>query len=321
MRKKLILSAAIFVVFAAGFFFKPLSVYAAESPTMLAFGDSITNGYGVGRENSYVKLFADENGFNLTNYAVDGLKSGGLKTILDGCLSDTEKTAEIKNAKLIMVCIGANDILSVVGEEFDGLSQTPTPTNINALTERLSSAEVRIKLQDAVDAFAVMFQEIIAELSALNDNIVAMTVYNPYSGIIIENPARGINRFNLGLMTELWIEKINAIIKAQPSIKIFDLYRAFEEYTGTEKLVVADFNLASINTDPHPTLKGQSYIYETLNAFYHTPSAPPETPKFPVWAIVLISVFGALFIAAVVLAIIKREEVRKFIKRIKRKLV
>ncbi len=72
--------------------------------TILTFGDSLTYGYGVNRAESYPSKLASLTGRHVLNEGVNG------DTSTDG-LRRLEKILDNKSIKLMILCLGANDII------------------------------------------------------------------------------------------------------------------------------------------------------------------------------------------------------------------
>jgi lysophospholipase L1-like esterase len=241
--------------------------------TWVAFGDSITAGEGVGRTNSYADQFAAANNFEINNMAVSGYTSSDLLALLNGL--SAAQWDSIHRSDGVILCIGANDILSRVGT---AIGTPTTPQEIMAAIGALQSPAFETSMQTALDNFKTNFIEILDKIK--NDNIIILTIYNPYSGVEVGD-------FNLGLLAETYITELNTIIKAYAP-RYFDMFaqiRAYEDEHGFPP-VFADFtNLLNINYDPHLTLTGQTYVAEQLNTYYLTqvsdieqdPDIPLET--------------------------------------------
>ncbi len=78
---------------------------------MVILGDSIAGGYGLDPETeyTYAQICADYLGCNVENYAVDGLDSAELCTMLETL--DDEKKQAVSDADVVVISIGGNDII------------------------------------------------------------------------------------------------------------------------------------------------------------------------------------------------------------------
>jgi lysophospholipase L1-like esterase len=271
-----------------------LRVFAdSYTQTWWAFGDSITAGEGVGIDNSYANQFAAKSNFELNNLAVSGHTSADCLTLLNGMT--TAQWDSMHHSDGVILCIGANDILSVAATVLGDISTAPVV---------LQSAEFQTAMQTAITNFETNYIAILERLK--NDNIIALTIYNPYSGVT----AGG---FNLGLLTEIYIEQLNGIIK-QHAPQYFDMFyyvKLYENEHGKPP-VFADFtDITNINYDPHLTLAGQSYVAEQLNIFYHDQTdnsiAPDHTPKGILRIILLCIAVSLIFGGMVILMYIRNK--------------
>ena len=82
---------------------KPLQAVSV-SDTILAFGDSLTAGYGTEPENSYPSVLAELSGRRVVNAGISG------ETTSEGLLRFAE-TLDTHNPKLLILLEGGNDIL------------------------------------------------------------------------------------------------------------------------------------------------------------------------------------------------------------------
>jgi lysophospholipase L1-like esterase len=271
-----------------------------QQKTYIAFGDSITAGYGVGADNSYAKLFADDGGYSLTNYAVSGWDSGDLLTLLGG---GTIAAETLQNTDLITVCIGANDLLKLLTPLAGDFAAVTNIGDLAAIAETLQSSAFINQIFTAIKNFGNNFIEIRAKLPA---DTIYFTIYNPYSGI-------NLGLFNFGLYCDVYIEQLNNIIRGSGA-KVFDLYGTFATYKGTQPLVAADFTAMPVNPDPHPTLAGQQYTAEQFGAWLQQENNHKNNDdntarnKLPWWAITLICVGGAAAAGGIIFIIIKRKQ-------------
>ncbi|MCL2631082.1 MAG: SGNH/GDSL hydrolase family protein [Firmicutes bacterium] len=271
--KKLIPLIIILLIISACFQTPAFFASAQDEGSVIAFGDSITNAYGLSKDESYAKLFADRNNFALTNHAKDGLTSEGLINLLGGVPKE-----DISNANLVILCIGANDLLSIVTSQFEGINSFE---QIAELANLVSLNEFLLSLESAIVNFKVNYEAIIKEIKTHNKNIYSLNVYNPYHGISVGSALFGIPQINVGDFVGEWIEKLNKAIgdinKAEGVITV-DIFSAFKDYNGTARLVNAhiDFMQLKFEVDPHPTLKGQEVIYSALLKEYLKNNGNPK---------------------------------------------
>lgn len=95
------------------------TVSFAKNCTILALGDSISAGYGLSDREAecFVSLMAQE-GDSVINHAVDGNKA----TDIISQLTDTENEnyvspEDIKNADIVTITCGGNDMMSLLYEK------------------------------------------------------------------------------------------------------------------------------------------------------------------------------------------------------------
>src|SRR5699024_5743876 len=99
-------------------------LFLKKDTHIVALGDSLTQGVGdVSGEGGYVGILdktinKEEKRTAFTNFGKRGSRTDQL---LDR-LSDPEITKEIKKADIILITIGANDIMQVVKENFTNLT-------------------------------------------------------------------------------------------------------------------------------------------------------------------------------------------------------
>lgn len=75
-----------------------------NNDTILAFGDSITYGFGVGVNNSYPKILAKKINTNIINAGMNGDTTSNALKRLPALLNDN-------SIKLMFLCLGSNDLL------------------------------------------------------------------------------------------------------------------------------------------------------------------------------------------------------------------
>lgn len=157
---------------------------ALASPLYLALGDSITTGYTIGGDHltdkSFAQIVTNRKGLTLENMAVDGNTALGImEQIQNGALDD-----KIKNAALITISCGGNDLLNVLydlvmGTDFDSSDfLTFIGSAMSILGDYPESEEFDIALND----FIVNLNSVISYIRGINKEtaVVVLTQYNPY---------------------------------------------------------------------------------------------------------------------------------------------
>jgi len=160
------------------------NAHAAESPTILVFGDSLSAGYGIDVDQSWVTLLQkrlDETGYEyrVVNASISGETTAGGATRIDSAIVTFEP-------ELIILELGANDGLR-------GFPTASIQSNIETIARRArdSGAEVvllgiRIPTNYGVrytQAFEAVFSDVAADLEirwieffmdgiALNDELL-----------------------------------------------------------------------------------------------------------------------------------------------------
>lgn len=256
---------------------------------IVALGDSITRGYGLGNpeKERFTALVAEQlekiyNHVEVTNYAVDGMTSSGLLDLLES--GGAEK---LKEADIVMLCIGANNVLQYAADLFlhdntdiqklleaygsfllGDRSNTDAPQAVKAYFEKVtayaSSPEFTIKLEDGLAKLREDIPVIISFIRKENPSakIYFANVYSPYKGMNITLPYVE-TILPLGDLSDQNVEKINKIIddlKDAGGYTVVDVYTRFKN--SREKIINAGLDLSTmnINFDPHPNKRGHALI-------------------------------------------------------------
>lgn len=271
------------------FCFCPVSIFAADKGTYLALGDSITTGYGLedaGTEAFPVLLTEalGEEVDSLVNKAVNG----DTAVQLLAHLSEEAYREAVRDAKLITVTVGGNDLMALLYAFLaDALGMSAE--EVRAILEAGEDMETLTLAAEAINngSFAPTEEEIgavidnitkiVAEIKALNADavIVIATQYHPY-----ENLAADIREVYdlLPLVGKEYIPLADAILKLSDTVEdalgtlntliaagegyyVADTYTAFTE---------SDINLCnaalttgpsvSVNLDFHPNAAGHAVI-------------------------------------------------------------
>ena len=274
----------------------PASALAAggEQKSYVALGDSITTGYGLAeKEAGFARQVADSNGYTLTNLAKDGATSTDLLEVVK-----SEANADtLKNADLITVTIGGNDLMNALyaylAEEYNNKQNSDTPITAADVKASLAGTLSEIpqvamlsfaasKIPDfpdstaantALSTFATNFSSIISAIKGNNSSaeIIVVNQYNPYSRLSTGN------LLDLSALDSA-VQALNTAISsgATAGYTVADVYTAFEE--ATENPCNASVSLPSINLDFHPNATGHGLIADTISALL-TDDGGSEDPE------------------------------------------
>jgi len=142
-----------------------------------ALGDSLTKGVGDETDNSgYVGLIEDnlENEIDIDNFGISGYRSDQLLKLIKE--PDTQNS--LKEADLVLMTIGANDMMKVFKRDFSHLKVEPFFNELNDFKKRLTNifkeihainSDAKIYLIGFYDPFSEYFPEI-EELSYISSS-------------------------------------------------------------------------------------------------------------------------------------------------------
>lgn len=268
-----------------------------EYKTVVAFGDSLTYGYTVDG-NSYAKIYADEKGYTLYNYARIGMTSAELADFLETDLN-------YSTSDEILLWIGANDLLQTASNYASqkGIHyENMTVGDIELIRKEVKENNFRMAMQKAVDDFAVYLDKILKTIKQNSTGrIFLFTQYNPYSGINIAIPSTG-ESLNVGLITEEWIEKLNNVITSCENVDIIDTFFAIEN--AEEKCVNVEINILTntFNFDPHLNGIGQREVYKSfLKSIEQDMELSEPRQKNPIY--IVLSISGILILTGTIVFI------------------
>ena len=283
----------------------PASALAAggEQKSYVALGDSITTGYGLDEAQSFAEQIAEREGYTLNDsLASDGATSTDLLEVVK-----SEANADtLKNADLITVTIGGNDLMDALyaylAEEYNKQnSDTPitaedvkaslagTPSEIPQVA-MLSFAASKIPVfpnspaaNTALSTFATKFSSIISAIKGNNSSaeIIVINQYNPYS------------RLSTGNLLDLSaidtaVRALNTVISSSAEsagYTVADVYTKFKEAESNPCNASVS---PSINLDFHPNATGHGLIADTISALL-TDEGGSEDPE----------VSGSIFVGGV----------------------
>lgn len=239
-------------------------VSAAEKK-MLVLGDSISAGYGLAEGSfGYYDYVAEYGGYSMTNLAVSGATTTDLLDVI--AKEDTRKA--VKDADLICISIGANDLLTPVKEFIKEKNLQKEGESLTDMAKRLQKegslvslvVSMNSKLRPYISTAKSNFLKIESELRTLNGDtdIIMQTLYNPvdsytttYQGEDLSGDYDTLRSFVVGTL-----QKLNDPIKELETFKCADVFSAFD---GTGWIYVN-----TLKKDVHPTPLGHALIGATI---------------------------------------------------------
>ena len=220
---------SIFIIFILLFQILSPIVLAIDSTSTnyLALGDSIGYGYGLADRDteSYAQIVRSKLNIpknNFKNLSVSGMTCGEFYQKIQ----TSEYTSSIRNANMITVSIGSNELLGIAIEGISSVTgvdrNDPDFTNKvqqvfkNAnilkkltLTDNLylffTSNETKAKIEASIAAYEESWNNSISYIKNINPNvsIIATEFYNPYYEV-------GLASYDLGNFVDEYIQKMNA---------------------------------------------------------------------------------------------------------------
>ncbi len=219
---------------------------ADEKLDILIMGDSIPYGYLLANgEKNYGELIEDYyNGkADVTNIAVNGYSTSDLLELIDK--PDTKKL--IKNADVVIISIGANDLLNVFFERYYEIVQTYNETDFATAAQTIMNDKDGLSdLLNDLDKGTLTAINNIPEIknritTANNDTkIIFQTIYNPFESIS-ENPDYTVISTLSFLLNNLLFQ-INKEIKSLDGTETADIYALFKN-TGWLTTNICDYDI------------------------------------------------------------------------------
>ena len=269
----------------------PVTVLAASN-SYVALGDSITTGYGLGsEEQSFAKIVAEKNGYTLNDdLATDGATSGDLL----GVVTDQA----LKNADLITITIGGNDLMNALygylaaesGKDVDTIKAmltggTADITALGQLVPLLSGFADSNEAKAAVSTFTANLTAIVGAVKQANPDVTLLvtTQYNPYSYLaqsVASNPL--LNSFaetaqKIADAFDQGVSALNAAIRLAVGSNgtVVDVYDAFEDAVA-ENQNPCNPSALPLNLDFHPNAYGHELIAAAIADKLPDPEVEPN---------------------------------------------
>lgn len=246
--------------------------------TYVALGDSIAYGYLVEKEDRYsnllnTSLYNNYTNVKYTNLAVTGWKASDLlNAITNSSYSETRSDADVKNATndtyvsaikdadLITVSIGSNELLSVVTSklaEIFGIDKgkltndsiqakiqeivkSGDVSKIQTMISELKNAynELGSNLSNGVESYKQSWKSIVSKIEEINPDvtIVATEFYNPYADVTDIKIDYNGSEITFADFTEMYIKQMNEILVSESNnesnYKIAKIHDDFKQGSG-----------------------------------------------------------------------------------------
>lgn len=243
------------------------SVTNVKALKLVSIGDSIPNGYLLDNENdSYDNLFAKELNLDFYEYSYIGMTT---KNILND-LDKEEVKENIKDADIIFLSVGSNDLLDLITESdynfIDVNYFKDAKLNLNYFGDNYADvinnicntiiSDLETKIPAVYNDFKSNWTKIINKIKSYNKSakIYVNNIYNPYFNIKV--PIKDINLTNIIDFFDKTIVFFNEIIENNNNYEIIDVYHLLR------KNKFLNINILQNNFDPHPNQKGHQKLYE-----------------------------------------------------------
>ena len=290
----------------------PASALAAggEQKSYVALGDSITTGYGLDEAQSFAEQIAEQEGYTLNgSLARDGATSTDLLEVVR-----SEANADtLKNADLITITIGGNDLMNALyaylAEEYNNKQNSDTPITAADVKASLAGEEEAVVEQTTMLGFAISnisdfqsssiansayatlwdkFIKIIGTIRSINENaqLIVVNQYNPYSHLTTGIP--GLNLSSVISAFDSAVQVLNEAISSGETIAGYTVADVYTEFEQAENNPCNASVSPSINLDFHPNAAGHSLIASTISALL-TDEGGSEDPE----------VSGSIFVGGV----------------------
>lgn len=268
----------------------PASASAAGTGSYVALGDSISAGYGLSEgELSFPERLAQSTGYALADFSSsDGVTSQALLETL----SQPEVADAVKNADVITITVGGNDLMNALYEylaDAPGVSMTADqirdglvngtikdPLVLLTLMNSLSGFPKSSHAEDALTTLRTNLSSALAQIKVMNPDVTCIIAnqYNPYWHIK-EAAAIGIVlTFETGVLD---LNTTLAEVAQTQGVTAVDVYGAF--HVSADNPCNADFTaIDDFNLDFHPNALGHQLIAaEFAKAF------PDPVQTYDVW--------------------------------------
>ena len=246
--------------------------------SVVVLGDSISTGYGLeDSSKAYVSILEQHMNQKVTNLAKDGTTSSELLQLLQG---DSTMQSAVAGADVIVVTIGANDILQPVLN--NDVVKVDDYDNVYDLANAIKDNQIafqkylRANMPTAVANANANIDSIILQLKSTNDHakLVFQTVYDPLS---VDQDDTGLSSNALSMLSTFsngqMYQYLNGSANGGTYIPV-GLNQNLQTHAQNGEIYLADVyniflhhawtNVNIANADVHPTATGHAAIANLL---------------------------------------------------------
>lgn len=270
----------------------PASASAAGTGSYVALGDSISAGYGlVEGELSFPEVLERDTGYVLTDFSSnDGVTSEDLLETLQ----DSEVAAAVRDADVITITVGGNDLMNALYEylaDAPGVSMTADqirdglvngtikdPLVLLTLMDSLSGFPGSSRAEDALKALGAHLSSALEQIKLMNPDVTCIIAnqYNPYGHINNQAAADIVSTFEVGV--QALNTTLERVAQAQGAT-VADVHSAFAA-SSANPCNAYFTGLNNFSLDFHPNALGHQLIAEEVEQALPEPD-PVQT--YDVW--------------------------------------
>lgn len=257
----------------------------------VALGDSISSGYGLEEEEQrFTQQVASQNGCSLISLAENGETSAALLERL----ADPATVAAVKQADVISITVGGNDLLHALYAYLATRYQEQNPstsTTEEVVQTALMGGDMEMvafalgaipgfsssdQEQEALSQFEDHLTQVVEIIQSANPQacLVVANQYNPYSYLVKElskNPFVAAVAQSIADAFSSGVSELNTVMASvgeREGCAVADVYGKFE--SAQENPCNAEVSAsAQLNLDFHPNAYGHSLIAQAVTAAVH----------------------------------------------------
>lgn len=268
----------------------PASASAAGTGSYVALGDSISAGYGLGEgELSFPERLAQSTGYALADFSSsEGVTSQALLETL----SQPEVADAVKNADVITITVGGNDLMNALYEYLAEASGTMTADEIReglengsfdmfalmGLMQQLDGFPISSQASAALTALSTNLSSALEQIKGMNPDAACIVAnqYNPYGHINNPFAADIVSTFEVGVQA---LNTTLAGVAQAQGATVVDVHGVF--VASSANPCNAYFTrLDDFSLDFHPNALGHQLIAEAVEQALPDPD-PAQT--YDVW--------------------------------------